>query len=160
MTYNIPVRPEIFTERFINHLLHCLSHFPHEIKTRYHAVLLYRSGRYSIKYVTRKYHISKSSLMRWNKVFDGSKESLLDRSHRPHTPHPNSHTSEEIKKIVDLMKRNPDIGLNELFSKLRLSIGYAILSASITGSKPMATMALSRSNRHPIRLSPIKLTND
>jgi transposase InsO family protein len=63
--------------------------------------------------------------MRWNKVFDGSKESLLDRSHRPHTPHPNSHTSEEIKKIVDLMRRNPDIGLNELFSKLRLSIGYA-----------------------------------
>lgn len=102
-----------------------LSHFPHEIKTRYHAVLLYRSGRYSIKYVTRKYHISKSSLMRWNKLFDGSKESLLDRLHRPHTPHPNSHTSEEIKKIVDLMKRNPDIGLNELFSKLRLSIGYA-----------------------------------
>ena len=102
-----------------------LSHFPHEIKTRYHAVLLYRSGRYSIKYVTRKYHISKSSLMRWNKVFDGSKESLLDISHRPHPPHPNSHTSEEIKKIIELMKRNPDIGLNELFSKLRLSIGYA-----------------------------------
>jgi len=125
VTYNIPVRPEIFTERFINHLLHCLSHFPHEIKTRYHAVLLYRSGRYSIKYVTRKYHISKSSLMRWNKLFDGSKESLLDRSHRPHPPHPNSHTSEEIKKIIELMKRNPDIGLNELFSKLRLSIGYA-----------------------------------
>jgi hypothetical protein len=63
--------------------------------------------------------------MRWNKVFDGSKDSLLDRSHRPHRPHPNSHTSEEIKKIVELMKRNPDIGLNELFSKLRLSIGYA-----------------------------------
>ena len=58
-------------------------------------------------------------------MFDGSKESLLDKSHRPHTPHPNSHTSEEIKKIVDLMERNPDIGLNELFSKLRLSIGYA-----------------------------------
>ena len=101
-----------------------LSHLPHDINTRYHAVSIYQSGRYSIKYVTRKYHISKSSLMRWNKVFDGTKESLLDRSRRPLTPHPNSHTTDEIKKIVDLMRRNPKIGLNELFSKLRTSIGY------------------------------------
>jgi hypothetical protein len=62
--------------------------------------------------------------MRWNKVFDRTKESLLDKSHRPLTPHPNSHTPDEIKKIVDLMRRNPKIGFDELFSKLRLSIGY------------------------------------
>ena len=89
-----------------------LSHLPHDINTRYHAVSIYQSGRYSIKYVTRKYHISKSPLMRWVKRFDGSKDSLLNQSHRPHTTDPNSHTSNEIKKIVDLMRRNPKIGLN------------------------------------------------
>jgi hypothetical protein len=62
--------------------------------------------------------------MRLNKVFDGSKESIIDRPHHPHTQHPNNHTLDEIKKIVDLLKRNPDIGLSELFSKLRLSIVY------------------------------------
>ncbi|HMM00785.1 MAG TPA: hypothetical protein PKC96_05530 [Bacilli bacterium] len=62
--------------------------------------------------------------MRWNKVFDRTKESLLDKSPRPHTSQSNSHTTDEIKKIVDLMRRNPKIGLHELFSKLRLSIGY------------------------------------
>lgn len=101
-----------------------LSHLPYDFKTRSNSVLLYRSGRYSIKYVTRKYHISKSSLMRWNKLYDGTKESLLDKSHRPHKPHPKSHTPLEIKKIKRLIRRNPGIGLNELFSKLRLSIGY------------------------------------
>ena len=37
------------------------------------------------------YHISKASLMRWNKRFDGSRQSLADGSHRP-TGHVNSIT--------------------------------------------------------------------
>ena len=40
-------------------------YLPHEIKTRVHSVENYRKGN-SVKYVCRKYHISKSSLMRWN----------------------------------------------------------------------------------------------
>ena len=35
--------------------------------------------------------------MRWNKKFDGAKESLLEKSHSKLTPHPNSHTDIEIK---------------------------------------------------------------
>ena len=38
----------------------------------------------------RRYHISKASLMRWNRLYDGTKESLMPKSHRPHTPHPNA----------------------------------------------------------------------
>ena len=64
---------------------------PHELSTKYHAVKLYRSG-YNVAFVCRRYQISKSSLMRWNKKFDGSKDSLIDKSHRPHTKHPNAHT--------------------------------------------------------------------
>jgi hypothetical protein len=62
--------------------------------------------------------------MRWNNKFDGTKESLFDISHRPHAQHPNSHTLEKVKKFVHLMRNNPNLGLDELLTKLRLSIGY------------------------------------
>lgn len=49
-------------------------YLPHEVKTRIYAVKLYRGGN-SVKFVCRKYHISKASLMRWNKRYDGTNES-------------------------------------------------------------------------------------
>lgn len=39
------------------------SYLPHELNTRYYAVLSYRNGNKST-YVCKKYHISKSSLTR------------------------------------------------------------------------------------------------
>jgi len=99
-------------------------YFPHELNTKYYSVKLFRQG-YPISFVCRRYKISKSSLLRWNKRFDGSKESLIDKSHRPHTPHPNAHTEEEIKWIKDLIKRNPNISLCELYGKLRVEKGYS-----------------------------------
>ncbi len=62
-------------------------YFPHELKTRYHAVKLYRGGS-TVAFICRRYHISKSSLMRWNKKFDETTESLQDKSHRPLSKHP------------------------------------------------------------------------
>ena len=50
-------------------------YLPHELNTKFYAVKLYRNGN-SISFVCRRYKISKSSLMRWNKKFDGTKESL------------------------------------------------------------------------------------
>ena len=55
-----------------------------------------------IEYVCRKYHISRTSLWRWNKKYDGSKESLTDKSHRPLSKHPTAHTEIEIKWIKDI----------------------------------------------------------
>ena len=76
-------------------------YMPHEISTRVNAVKAYRETG-DIRYVCRKYHVSKASLMRWNKRYDGERESLPNRSHRPHSPHPNAHTAEELKWIADL----------------------------------------------------------
>ena len=73
---------------------------------RIHIVETYRNGN-SIDYVCRKYHISGISLWRWDKKYDGTPESLLDKSHRPISRHPNAHTDEEIKWIKDLIRRNP-----------------------------------------------------
>ena len=98
-------------------------YLPHELKTRINAVKTYRNGN-SIEYVCRKYHISRISLWRWNKKFDGTPESLMDKSHKPLSRHPNAHTDEEIKWIKDLIRRNPHITLCELWIKLRNNKGY------------------------------------
>ena len=103
---------------------HSQRYLPHTIETRFHAVKLYRNGS-SVRFVCRRYHISKASLMRWNKRYDGTRESLFDRSHRPTTPHPNAHTEQELKWIHDLHRRNPHISICEMYGNLRSQNGYA-----------------------------------
>lgn len=102
-----------------------ISRKSHDINTKFHAVKTYRNGNYSVRHVCIKYHISKASLMRWNKRFDGTIESLNELSRRPKTPHPNSHTEYELTKIRNLIRRNPNIGLTELYTKLRQQIAYS-----------------------------------
>ena len=108
----------------MNTITYSQRYLPHEINTKFFAVKLYRTG-VGVHYVCRRYHISKSSLMRWNKRFDGTKESLVDKSHRPKTPHPNAHTETELKWIRDLHRRNPHISVCELYGKLRTEKGYS-----------------------------------
>lgn len=107
----------------MNTITYSQRYLPHNLNTKFHAVKLYRSG-VGVDFVTRRYHISKSSLLRWNKKFDGTKESLLDKSHRPHTTHPNAHTEQELKWIQDFHRRNPHISVCELYGKLRTQKGY------------------------------------
>lgn len=105
-------------------------YIPHELNTKYYATKLYRNG-YPVSFVCRRYKISKSSLMRWNKKFDGTKESLIDKSHKPLTTHPNAHTELEIKWIKDLIRRNPNISMSELYGKLRTERGYSRTAPSL-----------------------------
>ena len=105
-------------------LTHKQRYLPHELSTRFYAVKLYRTGS-PVSFVCRRYKISKSSLMRWNKAFDGTKLSLLDRSHRPHSTHPRAHTQEDLLWIKNYYKRNPNISICELYGKLRLNKGYS-----------------------------------
>ena len=84
---------------------------------------MYRSTK-DIDYVCRKYHVSKASLMRWNKRYDGTRESLENGSHRPKTPHPNAHTPKELKWIIDYHRRTPNISICEMYGKLREEKAY------------------------------------
>ena len=102
----------------------CKRYLPHEISTKIHAVETYRQTG-DVAYICRKYHVSKASLMRWYKRYDGTRESLMPKSHRPHTPHPNAHTEEEIKWIKDYHRRNPNISTCELYGKLREEKAYS-----------------------------------
>lgn len=105
-------------------------YFPHDLNTKYYSVQLYRKVK-SISFVCRRYKISKASLMRWNNLFDGTKESLIDKSHRPKSPHPNAHTELEIKWIKDYIRRSPNISMIELYGKLRIDKGYSRHACSL-----------------------------
>ena len=98
-------------------------YIPHTLETRLAAVKTYRNNN-SINFICRRYKISKASLMRWNKKYNGTKESLMDKSHKPHSPHPNAHTLEELTWIKNLIKRNPNISMIELYAKLKFNKGY------------------------------------
>lgn len=104
-------------------------YWPHELQTRVHAVELYRMTRgnkklNSVNFVCRKYHCSKASLMRWNKSYDGTPESLQDGSHRPKHTHPSAHTDEERRWINNLMHRNPHLSPLALWRKLKVNYDY------------------------------------
>ncbi len=103
----------------------------HDLLTKFNACKLYASSKYSVAFIVRKYKISKASLMRWMKRFDGTKDSLISRSRRPKSPHPNAHTAIEIQNIENLLKRNSNIGLSELYGKLKQSYAYTRHPASL-----------------------------
>lgn len=67
------------------------------------------------------YHTAPSNIYRWRKAYRSSGndiEALRSKSRRPKS-HPNTHTTAEIKLIKDLRRRNPNIGLQDLWLKLR-----------------------------------------
>ncbi len=115
----------------MNSIPQTIRYCEHDLLTKFNACKLYATGNYSVKFVTRRYKVSKASLMRWMQRFDGTKSSLFSRSRRPKTPHPNSHTAIEIKHIHNLLKRNPNIGLSELYGKLKQNYAYTRHPASL-----------------------------
>jgi len=60
--------------------------------------------------VARLYKISRTSIYRWRRRYDGTVESLYERSHRPHS-HPNQQTLEELQLIRRVWSHNKGLGL-------------------------------------------------
>ena len=89
-----------------------------------------------------KYNEPRATVYRWVKRYDGSLQSLLDRSRRPHR-HPNQHRPDELKLISDMRRRNPDAGLVVFWVKLRQR-GY-------TRSIPALWRILRKTSQIPIR---------
>jgi len=74
--------------------------------------------KYGVSRASRKYNKTRSYIYFWLKRYDGTIESLACRSRRPHS-HPNQHTAAELKMIRDMHRRNPRLGIVELWSRLR-----------------------------------------
>ena len=94
----------------------------------YRQALIKYSEKYGVTKAAIRYKTNRQYIYRWKNRYDGTLESLADRSHRPHH-HPNEHTADELKLIADMRKRNANAGLVVFWVKLRQR-GY---TRSITG---------------------------
>ena len=74
--------------------------------------------RHGVKQASRRYNKSRSYIYFWKARWDGTVESLACQSRRPHS-HPNQHTEAELKLIRDMRRRNPRLGMVELWHRLR-----------------------------------------
>lgn len=90
-----------------------------------------------------RYNVNRQYIYRWKKRYDGTLQSLADKSHRPHH-HPNQHTDEELTLIKNMRRRNPNTGLVVLWVKLRQR-GY---TRSISG----LYRVLTRSGQMAVKL--------
>lgn len=89
---------------------------------RYRLSLIKCAERYGVTKAAVKDKANRQSIYRWKNRYDGSWDSLRDRSRRPHS-HPNQHTPEEIKLIQDMRRCNPHAGLVVFWVKL-MQRGY------------------------------------
>lgn len=84
----------------------------------YRQSLLKYAEKYGVGRASRKYNRARSYIYFWKARWDGTVQSLACQSRRPHH-HPNEHTPEELKLIRDMRRRNPELGLPELWHRLR-----------------------------------------
>lgn len=95
---------------------------------RYRLSLIQYAEKFGVTKAAIKYKTNRQYIYRWKRRYDGSWDSLRERSRRPHS-HPNQHTDDEIKLIRHMRRRNPHSGLVVFWVKLRQR-GY---SRSISG---------------------------
>ena len=112
---------------------------------RYRQSLIEYAKKHGVTKAAIHYRTNRQYIYRWMKRYDGTLQSLEDRSHRPHS-HPKQHHPEEIKLIDDMRRRNPNSGLVVFWVKLRQR-GY---SRSVSGLyrflRKRGRMAVKRQN--------------
>ncbi len=74
--------------------------------------------KHGVTQASRRYNKSPSYIYFWRARWDGTLESLRPQSKRPHH-HPTQHSEEELKLIKNMRRRNPQLGVVELWHRLR-----------------------------------------
>lgn len=85
---------------------------------KYRYSLMKYVEKYGVSRASRKYNKGRSYIYFWKARYDGTIESLACQSRRPHS-HPNQHTEQELKLIRDMHRRNPKLGIVELWARMR-----------------------------------------
>ncbi len=104
---------------------------------RYRYSIMQYAEKYGVARASRKYNKSRSYIYFWKKRYDGSMESLLCQSRRPHS-HPREHTQQELKLIRDMRRRNPKLGIVELWAGCGPGI-YALRGEPVASDSPGGT---------------------
>lgn len=93
-------------------------------KEKEKALKMWLVEKKDIFYVCKKSRCTERSLWRWKAQYNGTLESLANRSSRPITPHKLSHTAEERAAIVAIFTEHPDISYTEALGILRTEHAY------------------------------------
>ena len=93
----------------------------------YRQALINYANKYGVTKAAIRYKTNRQYIYRWTRRYDGTLQSLADKSHRPNH-NPNQHTEQEMI-IMDMRKRNMNSGLVVFWVKFRQR-GY---TRSITG---------------------------
>lgn len=91
-------------------------------KMKYKQSVIKFSFKYGVTKTAVRFDINRRTIYRWIAQYDGTIESLRDKSRKP-KHHPNEHTVAEIKLIKDYKRNNKETGLVVLWVKLRAA-GY------------------------------------
>lgn len=93
-------------------------------KEKEKALKMWLVEKKDIFYVCKKSRCTERSLWRWKAQYNGTLESLANRSSRPITPHKLSHTESERAAIVAIFTEHPDISYTEALGILRTEHAY------------------------------------
>ena len=91
-------------------------------KLKYRQSVVKFSYEFGVTKAAIKFSECRRTIYRWREKYDGTLQSLADKSRRP-KHHPNEHTDEEIKMIKRYKANNKETGLVVLWIKLR-EAGY------------------------------------
>jgi transposase InsO family protein len=85
---------------------------------KYRQSLVSFALKYGVSRASRKYNKARSYIYFWLSRYDGTIESLARKSRRPHS-HPNQHTEGELDLLRRMRRRNPNLGLCELWWRMQ-----------------------------------------
>ena len=91
-------------------------------KLKYKQSVVKFSFKYGVTKAAIKFGENRRTIYIWRDRYDGTLESLKDKSRKPHH-HPKEHTEKEIKLIKNYKANNKKTGLVVLWVKLRKA-GY------------------------------------
>ena len=91
--------------------------------------------------IARLYRISRTSIYRWRSRYDGTVESLYEKSYRPHS-HPSQQTLEELQLIRRVWSHNKGLGLVCLHMVLETKHGYTRSLCSL--NRAMKALGIGR----------------
>ena len=118
----------------------------------YRQSLMKYAEKYGVSRASRKYNKSRSYIYFWKQRWDGTVASLACHSRRPHS-HPNQHTEAELKLIRDMRRRNPTLGMIELWHRLKAR-GYTRCPESLFRVMPGWVCFLPKSLKRSTLPSP------
>ena len=117
----------------------------------YRESLLKYADKHGVLRASAKYNEKLPNIYRWRSAWRESGhsiESLRGKSTRPHC-HPSQHTLEELTLIRNLRRRNPNIGLTDLWLRLR-ERGYTCTVKGLSGAlKALRMPTCPRSSPSP-----------